>query len=138
MTHREMMADLAKQAATLSPERRGQLESRLPMGCSPTHAAGVVDGLARAAEAMSRWPEAVAELRELAAVAAAHALDQERMYDPVRRGFTVAAHAEIDAEIARIESGEVEMIPADQVLRDMKSAEKLWQSHTGNSDEACA
>jgi hypothetical protein len=115
------LSALADLAAGLPSERRGQIEKQLPGLLNPRYEAGVAEGFARAAEIAGEQSEEVARsLREIAAVAAARAVEQRKLYDQARRQMdTPEARAEIEAELERILSGQAKMYSADEVIREM-------------------
>lgn len=100
----------------------------------------MASGLALAAELVAPHSAANAqELRELAAVAAVRVIDQEKVYAEARELFTAEAHAEMDAEIASIERGEVEMVPFEEVVREREEmARRREQGQSGGQTSAAS
>lgn len=137
MIQQNGLAELAAQAATLPSERRQELEKQLPLNGNPCFNEGLAVGLASAAEAARQQsPEVAASLRELAAVAAAFALEEQRGYEQARKLLTPTARAEIDAEIARIESGEVELVPVRNIIPKLKEMERIWKEKQDGSQSS--
>jgi hypothetical protein len=128
MSETNGVGDLLALVNGFTPEKRSELEKRIEFGWNPRHNAGLASGLAQAVEAVAeRWPEAAAVLRELAAVAADYARREKWAYEQADKlTSTPEARAEMDAEIARIESGEAKMIPFEEVLRQLDEDQRLW------------
>jgi hypothetical protein len=116
------LAALADLAAKVPDERRRALEGQLPFASNPRFDAGLAAGLAHASQLVARQQgeEAARPLQEMAAVAAARALAEQRAYGPVReRMLSAAARAEVEAEIERVKSGQVELVPVEDTLREL-------------------
>jgi hypothetical protein len=137
MSEKNGLAELDALLGGLSAERRRELEKQIEFGWNPRHNAGLASGLAQAVEVVAgRWPEAAAVLRELAAVAAEYARRERLLYDEAARlASTPEARAEMDAEIARIESGEAEMIPFDEAMRQINETQQRWKEEQANASQ---
>src|SRR4051794_7406354 len=115
------LAELAALSRGLSPERRRELDKQLPFDGSPRVNKGIVLGLAQVAETLAaRSPESAKELRELAAVGAARVLHEEKEFRRVCAQWeTPEARAQLEAEAKLFESGQMELVSADEVIEEM-------------------
>jgi len=127
------LEEIAALASALSPEKRRELERQLSLDGNPRFNEGIAVGLLRAVEAVAeQLPELNQPLRELAAVAAAYVLAEQRAYEEARRlTGTAQARAEIEEEIARLESGQVKIYSGEQILRELEEMEKEFKESGG-------
>jgi hypothetical protein len=119
------LSELAGLLAAMPEERRKEIEAQLRFEYPPTRGAGVVEGLNLAAEwAAKASPETARQLREVAAVAAKRLAEQRELYAQADKLLnTPEARAEIEALVARIESGEEPLVPFDEVIRQVEAIE---------------
>jgi hypothetical protein len=117
------LSALAALAAQVPEERRRLLEGQLPVADNPRFSRGLAAGLACALRLVveQQVEEAARPLQEMAAVAAARALEEQRQYAELRQQMmSPAAREELEAEIERIKRGEVKLIPMEEVLREVE------------------
>ena len=128
------LAALADLATRVPADRRRALEGQLPFTCNPRFDAGLAAGLAHASQLVARQQgeEAARPLQEVAAVAAAHAMVQQRAYGQVREKLLLeAVRTEVEAEIEHIKNGQVELLPVEAALRELAEHEP----RTGNGGQ---
>jgi hypothetical protein len=118
------LENLAALAAGLPAERRWQLEAGLPLG-NRRFSEGVVEGLHLAWTLAAAHSEPAAHcIREVAAVAAAQFLENEKLYEYASRELDKPeVRAEIEALAARIEAGQEKMVRMEDVLRELEEIE---------------
>ncbi len=125
---------LADLAAQVPEERRRALEGQLPPGDNPRFSKGLAAGLAHAVRVVSQQQgeEAARPLQEMAAVAAARALEEQRLYAELRKQMmSPAVREEVEAEIERIKRGEVKLIPMEEMLREVEAI--VQRRHNGQT-----
>jgi hypothetical protein len=134
MSQMKDLEALAALAGGLSAERRHELEGRFPFEDTPRRNAGIVRGLARAAEGMEgRFPEAARELREMAAVGAARVLVEDEQFRKICAEIdTPEARAQMQAEADLFLAGKLELVPLDDVIREMEERTRKRQARQGN------
>jgi hypothetical protein len=121
------LAALAALAAEIPDDRRRTLEEQLPFASNPRFDAGVAAGLARALQLVQaeQGGQAAGRLQEIAAVAAAYALREQRVYAEWRtKSSTPEVRAEIDAEVARIEKGEP-LFPLGELIAELDALHRV-------------
>lgn len=111
------LVELAGQFPVVAEERRAELLSVLSMGSNRYYNRGLVEGLLIA----RRIAGDSAALTELIAAAVARALEQDRLMTMIQQKYdTPEVRAEIEREIARIDSGEAVPISGEESLRRVR------------------
>ena len=126
---------LADLAAKVPEERRRALEGQLPFGDNPRFSRGLAAGLAHAVRVVTeqQGEEAARPLQEIAAVAAARALEEQQLYARLREQMTSpTTRQEVEAEIERIKRGEVKLVPMEEILREVE--EIVQRENNGRKD----
>lgn len=131
------LAELAARAAHLPEERRTRLLAELPALLNIRFAQGVVEGLVHAAQVVNGDTRVATDLHDCAAVAAAQLLEMERLYEEADKlTDTPTARAQIEAEIRRIESGQVKMVPFEDIVSEVLQMEAAKANRNGQNTDS--